>query len=112
MDDEQLQRDYQFNMPQQDLPNSGLILGLGIASIVFSCFCIGGIICGIISLVMSGNSMRAYRENPMAYTQSSYSNINAGKICAIIGVSLSVIAVIISIVYYAAIVAVLATGDY
>lgn len=33
--------------------------------------------------------MARYRSNPDMYTLSSYNNLNAGRICAIIGVVLS-----------------------
>jgi hypothetical protein len=72
------------------IPNSTAVLVLGIISIV-TCFCYGlpGLICGIIALILSNKGFQAYRENPNAYSSASYSNLNAGRICAIIGVSLS-----------------------
>lgn len=97
MDNEQLQ-DYRFSEPQQEVPNATIVLILGIASIV-TCCCYGlpGLICGIIGLVLSGKGMAAYKMNPTAYTQSSYNNLNAGRICSIIGLSISVIYFIVVI---------------
>ncbi|MDA3953618.1 MAG: CCC motif membrane protein [Bacteroidales bacterium] len=85
---------------QQILPNSTGILVLGILSIAV-CWCYGlfGITMGIIALVLSGKSKALYNANPDQYTQASYKNMNAGRVCAIIGTSLSAIYVAIIIVY-------------
>ncbi|MCC8146664.1 MAG: DUF4190 domain-containing protein [Bacteroidales bacterium] len=81
-----------FNQPQVPLPNATVILVLGILSII-GCCCYGlpGLVCGIIALVLSKSAKEQYIQNPSLYTQSSYSNMNAGKICAIIGLILSVL---------------------
>ena len=78
------------NQNQQALPNSTAVLVLGIVSIP-TCFCYGiiGVVCGIIALVLASKASRLYKEFPESYTRSSFNNMNAGKICAIIGVSLS-----------------------
>ena len=77
------------------LPNATVVLVLGILSIV-TCCCYGivGLICGIIALVFASTSGKLYRENPELYSRSSYQNLEAGKICAIIGVILSVLTMI------------------
>lgn len=82
------------------LPNATATLVLGILSIV-TCFCYGiiGIILGTIALVISKKPLEMYRENPEAYTQ--YPNLQAGRICAIVGVSLSAIYFLIIAVYLA-----------
>ncbi len=82
--------------PKQTLPNAGGVLTLGILSLIF----IGllGLIMGIISVSLSGKALEAYRMNPDKYTESSYKNVNAGKICGIIGMSISGLALIIIIV--------------
>lgn len=89
MENYNLQNQYSFSN-QIDLPNATAVLVLGILSIV-TCFCYGlpGLICGIIALVLAGKSMRMYEEEPEAYTISSYNNLKAGKICAIVGVSMA-----------------------
>ncbi len=78
---------------QKALPNSTAILILGICSIVlcFCYFCFGflGITCGIIALVLAKGDNKLYLENPEKYTEGSYSNLKAGKICAIVGLSMS-----------------------
>src|ERR1700733_1588329 len=86
--------------PQMALPNATASLVLGIVSIV-GCFCYGivGLVCGIIAIVLSGKDKKLYMENPGAYTPGSYSTSRSGRICAIIGLSLSAIYVIVVIVY-------------
>lgn len=78
---------------QQKVPNSSGILTLGILSIVSFCCCWGlvGIVLAIIALSMTPAAKRKYRENPDLFTLSSYKNINAGQITAIIGISISII---------------------
>ncbi|MDG2369821.1 MAG: CCC motif membrane protein [Flavobacteriales bacterium] len=77
---------------QEALPNSTAILVLGIASIV-TCCCYGlpGLICGIICLIMVKKANELYNLNPDNYTESSQKNMNAGKICGIIGLVLSIL---------------------
>lgn len=72
------------------VPNSTAVLVLGILSIV-TCWCNGiiGLILGIIALVLASNGTKAYEANPSYYSENSFKNLNAGKICAIIGTSLS-----------------------
>ena len=94
---------------QEALPNSTVVLVLGIASIV-TCCCYGlpGIICGIICLVMVKKANELYNLNPDKYTESSLKNLNAGKIVGIVGLSLSVIHfifLIVRIIFTGAIVA-------
>jgi hypothetical protein len=89
---------------QQDLPNHVGVLVLGIISIAM-CWCYGivGITCGIIALVMSNKALRMYNDNPNVYSEKSIKNTRAGRICAIIGLSLSVvwlIYVIISLIFW------------
>lgn len=80
-----------FQIP---VPNATAILVLGIISIV-GCCCYGiGFIFAIIALVLASNASKQYNEEPARYLQSSYKNMNAGKICAIIGLILSVLTII------------------
>lgn len=89
----------QFNI-QPSLPNATAVLVLGIISIV-GCFCYGilGIICGIIALVLAKKDWASYNENPSGYTPSSVSNLKAGRTCAIIGLSLSAVYIVVIIFY-------------
>lgn len=92
----------QFGQPfgQQSVPNSTAVLVLGIISIV-GCFCYGivGLILGIIALALASKGKRDYEQNPGAYTQASYNNLKAGRVCAIIGTSLSALYIITVIIY-------------
>ena len=102
---------------QEALPNSTLILVLGISSIVLTfCCCFGGsffpmigpivsiiglvigIILTLISLFMAKKAKHTYKQNPELYTESSYKNIIAGRICAIIGLSLAGLCLLIMII--------------
>lgn len=71
---------------QQPLPNSTAVLVMGIISIP-TCFCGGviGLTLGIVAIVLSGRARSLYVENPSMYSEISYRNLNAGRICAIIG---------------------------
>jgi hypothetical protein len=87
---------------QKELPNATGVLVLGILSIVF-CFCYGlfGIVFGVISLVLANKDNKLYVSSPSTYTESSVKNMKAGKICAIVGLSLSSVYVIIGVIYLA-----------
>jgi len=87
-----MENNYDFNAPKIDLPNATVVLVLGIVSIP-TCCCYGivGIICGIIALVLAKSATDLYVSNPGKYTEGSYKNMNAGKICAWIGIVLSLI---------------------
>ena len=95
---------HDVNAPKVVLPNATVVLVLGIVSIV-TCCCYGiiGIICGVIALVMAKSATDLYVSDPEKYTEGSYKNMNAGKICAWIGLSLSVIYLILTIVAIATI---------
>ncbi|MDR2805613.1 MAG: hypothetical protein LBB85_08250 [Dysgonamonadaceae bacterium] len=82
-----------------DLPNATVILVLGIISIVGCCCTYGtvGIICSIIAIVLAKSASGLYAANPQKYTESSYKNVNAGKICAWIGLIPSVLYVVFMI---------------
>ena len=86
----------------QTLPNSTGVLVLGILSIVM-CFCYGlfGVVLGIIALVLSGKAKALYNENPSLYTEGSFKNMKAGRICAIIGTALSSLYIVVVIIYVA-----------
>jgi len=95
---------------QQPLPNSTAVLVLGILSIAI-CWCYGlfGITMGIIALVLSGKARALYNKNPEQYTEGSFKNMNAGRVCAIIGTSLSSLYIAILIIYFMVIGAALGT---
>jgi hypothetical protein len=83
------------------LPNATAALVLGIVSIV-GCICYGvvGLACGIIGLVLANKDIQRYRAAPEMYTPGSYSNVKAGRICSIIGISLSGLYVAIIILMF------------
>ncbi len=74
---------------EAQLPNATATMVLGILSIVV-CF-----ICGIIALVISNKDLEMYRANPENYSIASYNSIKTGRICAIVGICLQVIGIII-----------------
>ncbi|MEJ5994654.1 CCC motif membrane protein [Pedobacter sp. Du54] len=77
---------------QQALPNATAVLVLGILSIV-TCCCYGiiGLILGIVALILSKKDRALYAANMTFYTESSFKNLNAGRVCAIIGLILNII---------------------
>ena len=65
------------------------VLILGILSIL-TCCCYGlGLVLAIVALVLYKKDMVLYNANPQGY--SNYSNLNIGRILAIIGIVLNVI---------------------
>ena len=80
------------SQPKKALPNAVGVLVCGILAIVLAAGV--GFILGIISLALSGSCNSAYKANPDLYTQSSINNFKAGRTCAIIGLSLTVLVVI------------------
>lgn len=91
-----------FNSGRQvGLPNATAILVLGIVSIPTSCcFGIVGLACGIIAMILAKRDKAVFLAMPDNYTSGSYENVKAGKICAIIGISLSSLATIYYILYF------------
>ncbi len=89
-------------IPQKKLPNSVAVLVLGIVSIP-TCFCYGivGLVCGIIALVLSNKDLNLYATNPQEFDLASYNNLKAGRVCAIVGLSLSALYLLYVIVVLA-----------
>jgi len=85
---------------QMSLPNATGALVLGILSIV-TCWCYGivGFVLGIIGLVMSNKAQAFYKQSPGMYSEASYKNANAGKICSIIGLVFGALSLVFYIVY-------------
>lgn len=73
--------------PVKDLEGAGGILTMGIISIPF-CMGIIGLILSIVTLTKSGKALSLYRDYPHQYTESSYKKVKAGRICAIVSLSL------------------------
>lgn len=85
----------------ETLPDSTAVLVLGILSIIGSfCYGIVGLILGIIAVALSTRPERLYRQNPTRYSQSSYSNLKAGKVCGIIGLCISGLLVLAMVAFF------------
>ena len=82
---------------QRPLPNATIVLVLGILSIVACCFYGLGIILGIVAIVLAAKDKKLYNAEMEAYTVSSLKNLNAGRVCAIIGLILSALYLILII---------------
>ncbi len=91
------QHQYEGHLP---VPNSTEVLVLGILTIVF-CWCYGivSVILGIVALVLASEGEKKFRSNPNLYSLSSYKNLRAGRTCAIVGLCLSILSVVIVILY-------------
>ena len=71
---------------------------LGIISIVMSfCYGIIGIVLGIIAIVLAKKDMKLYNENPEEY--DGFNNLNTGRICGIIGLSIGGVVFLLTIAY-------------
>ena len=83
---------------RKQLPNASTVMVLGILSIV-TCFCYGivGIVLGIIALSIGKKDLQLYRENPEGY--DNYSSLNTGRICAIVGISVGGVILLLGILY-------------
>lgn len=83
-----------------NLPNATASLVLGIISLLGAlCYGVVGVICGIIGLVLANKDRKLYQATPELYSSSSYSTLNAGRVCSIIGLILGSIVVLIMIFY-------------
>lgn len=86
---------------QSNLPNATAALVLGIISIVGAfCYGIVGVICGIIGLVLANKDRKLYQATPELYSPSSYSSLNAGRTCSIIGLILGGLFMLLMILYF------------
>jgi M penetrans paralogue family 26 len=84
---------------QAELPDATAVLVLGILSIpACSCYGIGGAVLSIIALVFYSKSIKLYNLQPNKYTTSSYNNLKAGRICAILGLIFSCLVIFIVII--------------
>jgi len=87
---------------QSNLPNDNLILGLGIGSII-GAFCCGfiGIGLGIGTLLTAKKAQEYYALNPTVPTSSlDMGRVKIGKILGIVGLSISIISIVITFLYY------------
>lgn len=94
----------------QPLPGASNALTFGIVSIVATLFCCGpfGAIFSFIGLSNAKKAERIYHEDPEAYT--GIENVKTGKILAYIGIALSVIMLVLSIIYFGVLIAIFASA--
>ncbi len=79
------------------LPNASVSLILGILSIVI---CGIGLALGIVGIVMANKDIKLFKATPGVYSESSYKNTTAGRICSITGIILSSLFILIYIVIF------------
>lgn len=87
---------------QIQLPNSTGILVMGIISIVcFCCMAAGlvGITLGILALVLGNKAIKEYEAKPELYTEKSFKNAKAGRICGIVGLSIGSLYIVGVLIY-------------
>ena len=99
--DEQSENPYQGNPPYTiKIPGANTILILGILSIG-SCWCWGipGLVFSIIALRLGRQATKMYADEPAKYRIASYQNLEAGKVCAIIGLALSIVYLLVAVLF-------------
>lgn len=85
---------------QMNLPNSNTILVLGILSLVFCWWhilSIVGIVLSIVTLSMTNKELSLFYTRPNDFTLSSLNNVKAGRICAIIGLIISILVFVVAL---------------
>ncbi len=99
-------------MAQQQLPGSGTALTMGILSIVLTIFCCGpfGMIFSFIGLSNAKSAERTYLQNPSEYI--GYDNVKTGRILSYIGLGISILYLIFTILYFGLIIALITTGGF
>lgn len=87
---------------QQSLPNATPVLVLGILSIL-TCCCYGviGLVLSIVALILSKKDRAMYAAHMSFYTESSFKNLNAGRVCAIVGLILNILCILLMIAFIA-----------
>jgi hypothetical protein len=78
---------------QVNLPNARKVLVLGVLSLIFSSwyFAIIGVILSLRALLLANHDLALYNKNKSGYSLNSYNNLKAGRVCAIIGLSVSIL---------------------
>lgn len=96
--EEQLLDNHTKKIVKMEHPSAASIQTLGILGLVFT-FLLGivGLILNIIALSKAGNATREIQAEPDKYYETSLSKIRAGRTCAIIGLSLQALAIIVVI---------------
>lgn len=97
-------------MRQEPLPGASTAMTMGIISIVGALVCCGPF-AAIFSIIGLSNAKKAenlYREDPERY--SGYENIKTSRTLSYIGLALSLLMLVLSILYFGVIVALVTTG--
>lgn len=79
---------------QMNLPNSNTILVIGILSLFFCWWhilSIIGIVLSIVTLSLARKELILFYSQPNNFTLSSLNNVKAGRVCAIIGLIISLV---------------------
>ncbi|WP_419210966.1 CCC motif membrane protein [Maribacter sp. X9] len=97
---------------KEKLPGASNALTFGILSIVLTLFCCGpfGAIFSFIGLSNAKKAERTYEMNPGLY--SGYENVKTARILAYIGLALSAILLVFTIIYFGLIIAFFASGNF
>ena len=83
-----------------NLPNSNTILVLGILSLVFCWWhiiSVVGIVLSIETLTLARKELFIFYAQPNNFTLSSLNNVKAGRVCAIIGLIISILVFIVAL---------------
>lgn len=92
---------------KRNLPEASTVLVLGILSLVFTFSCgIVGLILGIIAASMASSQRRIYINAPEEYTESSYNNVNAGRVCGIISICVAAIIMVFTVLVVCGVIAI------
>ena len=83
------------NQVQKSVPNAMLIMICGIVSIVFCCGL--GTVAGVIALIMSSKANKLIAADPDGYSDAK--NVKIGRTCAMIGVGLQALWILLYIIY-------------
>ncbi|TRZ75674.1 MAG: hypothetical protein D4R97_02025 [Bacteroidetes bacterium] len=86
--------DFYHSPLQMNLPNSNTILVLGILSLVFCWWhilSIAGIVLSIVTLTLARKELFLFYTQPNNFTVNSLNNVKAGRVCAIIGLIISIL---------------------
>lgn len=83
-----------------DLPNSNVVLVLGVLSIL-SCFLIGlpGIVLGFIGMKLYKKPHELYKIAPELYRKESYKDLRVGYIMSVVGLAMSSFFVLFLLAY-------------
>lgn len=97
---------------QQPLPGASTVLTMGIIALIGSLTCCGpfAAIFSIIGLVQAKQAEKIYQEEPADYT--GYENVRTGRILSYIGLVISIILLILSILYFGVIIALFTSGEF